>query len=108
MAYITLFCAILGIGGSYATLYVVIAESVPTAQLGGVMVVSCAAAVLSTTGAPLVVLLSEPFPYIFLASMLALSIILSFCLKKVSAGPKLEGNESLVQNLYLDTHGDSI
>ena len=57
MAYITLSCAVLGIGGSYASLYVVIAESVPTAQLGGVMVFAFGIAVLSTTAAPLVVLL---------------------------------------------------
>ena len=31
LAYLSLFCAILGVGGSYASLYVVIAESVPTA-----------------------------------------------------------------------------
>jgi len=46
------------------------------------MVMACTIAVLSTTGAPIVVLVEPPFPYFFLATMLTLSIMVSFCLKR--------------------------
>lgn len=82
IAYFSLFFAVLGVGGVYASLYVLIADSVPTSKVGTVMVISCTVGVLSTAGAPLVVLVSSPFPYFFLAAMLLLAVLISCCHKR--------------------------
>ena len=105
LSYVSLFLAILGVGGTYASLYVLIADSVPTSQVGGVMVIACTIAVLSTTGAPIVVLLPAPFPYFFLASMITLAITVSCCLNKAK-GRKQNTDESLVH--HWGAHGDSM
>ena len=105
LSYVSLFLAILGVGGTYASLYVLIADSVPTSQVGGVMVIACTIAVLSTTGAPIIVLLPAPFPYFFLASMITLSITVSCCLNKVK-GRNQNTDESLVH--HWGAHGDSM
>mmetsp|Transcript_985 Transcript_985/g.1550 ORF Transcript_985/g.1550 Transcript_985/m.1550 type:complete len:160 (-) Transcript_985:207-686(-) len=48
------------------------------------MVLSCTIAVLSTTGAPLIVLTEPPYPYLFLAAMLTMSCSLSCYIKKLA------------------------
>lgn len=46
------------------------------------MVMCFTIAILSTTGAPLIVLLDSPYPYFFMASMLILAVLVSFCLER--------------------------
>lgn len=105
LSYFSLFLAILGVGGTYASLFVLIADSVPTSQVGGVIVIACTIAVLSTTGAPIIVLLPAPIPYFFLASMITISITVSCCLNKAK-GRNQNTDESLVNN-WGGAHGDS-
>ena len=78
LSYVALFIAITGVGGVYAVYYILVNKTIPTSQVGGAMLITCTIAVLSTTGAPLVVLVPAPFPYCFLAVMLLSSFIISF------------------------------
>lgn len=76
-AYLALFIAIIGVGGTYSVLFILINKSIPTNQVGGAMLITCTIAILSTTSAPLVVLVEQPFPYFYLAAMLISSFLLS-------------------------------
>jgi len=75
---LTLFIAILGVGGVFTCLIVLIVELVPKTQVGGVVTLQATFAVLSASAAPLVVLYDPPIPYFFLSSTIGLALIVSF------------------------------
>ena len=58
LSYATLFTTRLCMAGVYAALYVLFADFVPTAQVGGTMVLSLTVAYLTVTSAPMIVLIS--------------------------------------------------
>ena len=82
LAYFSLFFSIIGVAGTYGVLYVLVADSVPTAQVGGVMVLTLTFSYLTVSFAPMVVLVAEPFPYFYTIAMLILSITVSCFLNK--------------------------
>lgn len=105
MASITLFAAILGVGGAFTGVYVLIAEVIPVRHLGSVMVLQCSFAVLSTMGAPLVALAEPPIPYFYLASLITLAFVLSLL---VGWAQKRHGNKDIDIGKWVNERSNSL
>ena len=82
LGYVTLFIAILGVGGTYTCIYVLIGLVVPREQVGGAMVLIVTIGTSASLFAPMVVLYDSPVPYLVLASCMAMAQIMTCLLPK--------------------------
>ena len=82
MGYVTLAVAILGVGGTYTCIYVLIGLVVPREQVGGAMVLIVTIGTSASLFAPMVVLYDSPVPYLVLASCMGVAQIMTCLLPK--------------------------
>ena len=80
LVYITSYIAVLGVGGVYTCIFVIITEVVPTEQVGGAMVLVVTVGATTSLIDPLVVVADKPIPQITIASFMALAILHSYFL----------------------------
>ena len=74
----SLFFAILGIGGTYTCIFVLIREVVPQRNVGKATVLIVTVGACASLLAPLVALLDAPIPFIVISSLMFLSMAISF------------------------------
>ena len=74
----SLFIAILGIGGTYTCLYVLIGVVVPQKSVGSATVLIATIGISSSLLAPLIALFDAPIPFIVLSSLMFISMATSF------------------------------
>lgn len=75
-SYMTLFIAILGVGGVYTAIYVLIYIVVPKEQVGGAMVLIVTIGTSLSLFAPIIVLYASPVPYLALTAMMLMSALM--------------------------------
>ena len=95
MGYATLFIAILGVGGVYTCLFVLIGLVIPKQKIGGAMVLIITIGVGSSLGAPMIVLYDAPIPFFVLTVLILVSFIISCFLPKLGPDEALEAEEKL-------------
>ena len=78
LSYMSLFIAILGIGGTYTCLYVLIGVVVPQKIVGSATVLIATIGISSSLLAPLIPLFDAPIPFIVLSSLMFISMATSF------------------------------
>ena len=74
----SLFVAILGVGGCYTCIFVLIREVVPQKNVGKATVLIVTVGATAAVLAPLIALLDAPVPFIVNASLMFLSMAISF------------------------------
>ena len=77
LSYLSLLIAILGIGGVYTCIYVLIGLVMPKDQVGGAMVLIVTVGACASLMAPLIVLYPAPVPFLALTALLVISFICS-------------------------------
>jgi len=82
LGYVTLFIAILGVGGVFTCLFVLIRVVVPKQQVGGAMVLIVTIAASSSLGAPLIALYDAPIPFLVLTGLIVVAFTSSCFLPK--------------------------
>ena len=91
--YISLFMAILGVGGVYTVMYVFIGLIIPIEQVGGATVLILTIATSLSLFAPLIVLLQGEISFLILTAMMAVGFILTFVLPQDKSEPLKEDQE---------------
>ena len=81
-SYVTLLIAILGVGGVYTCIYVLIGKVMPKDQVGGAMVFIVTIGACASLMAPLIVLYPAPVPFFALAGFLVLAFACSCLLSQ--------------------------
>ena len=82
MSYATLAMERLGFGGVYTCVYVLIGLVVPTEQLGGAFVLIVTIGTAASLMSPMVTIFDAPIPFIVLACMMSLAVLMTFLLPK--------------------------
>ena len=85
--------AILGVGGVYTVMYVYISLVVPIEQAGGATVMILTIGTSASLFAPLVVLYDAPVPFLVMAVMMTIGVLLSIALEKINVPEKLSDNQ---------------
>ena len=92
LAYMSLFIAFLGIGGTYTCIYVLIGVLVPQKSVGKAMVLITTIGTCASLLAPLIALADAPVPFIVIASLMFFSMVTSYSLdylRRIRTGPKM-------------------
>lgn len=107
LSYTTLAIAILGVGGTYTCIYVLIGLVVPSEQVGGAMVFIVTMGAFASLCAPLVVIFDTPVPFIVLAAMMSFASILT-CLLPKECPDKVREQEDHLMDGWIEQHNTSI
>ena len=80
-SYLTLAVAILGVGGVYTCIFVMVGLVLPSDQKSGAMIIIVTIGASLSIGAPMIIVLDSPYPFFFLSGFMVVSIATSFRLK---------------------------
>ena len=87
MSYFTLYVAVLGVGGVYTAIYVLIKLVIPIEQVGGATVLIVTIGTSASLFAPLVVLFDSPVPFLTLTVSMAIPFIFT-CMLPTDSNPE--------------------
>lgn len=100
LGYVTLALAIIGVGGVYTCIYVLIYIVVPKHQVGGAMVLIVTIGTSASLFAPIIVLYKSPIPFIALASMMAIASLMTSLLPAECPEMVREQEEHLMEGWH--------
>jgi len=89
-SYLTLSIAVFGVGGVYTCVYIMVGIVLPSEQISGAMIIVVTAGGALSLGAPLMVLLDSPYPYICLTFFMSVGVVGTFMLKDASLQQEIE------------------
>ncbi len=111
ISYVTLFIAILGVGGIYTCLYVLIPILIPKHQTGGAFVLIVTIGTFLSLFAPMIVLESQPIPFMTMVTLISIALFSSCFLNpsnNISSKPEDERLAQLNDNWVRECESPAI